>query len=644
MLPLYQNIIHLSRYARQDPKTKRRETWEETTERYLSFMASHLERNHKVKISDMNLDCARHSMLNMEALPSMRALMAAGPMLEREHLTGYNCSYLPIDHPRAFDEMLYLLMCTCGVGFSVERQLTGQLPMVPKRLVSDPNAYIVVPDTRAGWARSYGRLIKYLWDGLIPTWDVSKVRPAGAALKTTGGVASGPEPLVRLFKFTIDKFEEAKGRRLSSLDCHDIACHIGDIVMVGGVRQAALISLSNPSDQRLRFAKSGDWSRIAPWRAMANNSAAYTEMPSAGMHMGEWLSLYDSKSGERGIFNRVAAVEKCTSIGRAVKWEDGEDIEFGTNPCGEIVLRPNQMCNLSEVIARHGDTAEDLMRKVEDATMFGTWQSTLTRFGHVRKKWRKNCEEERLLGVSITGIMDCELLRETGSHLEDLLAQLRVKAHQVNRYWADILGINRSAAITTVKPSGTVSQLVDASSGIHARPAAFYIRRINMNKDDPRTRFMIASGLPHEASYYRPEKVMVFSFPRKAPPGAVIEGDRSAIQTLEHWLTFRRHWTDHNPSTTVTVSEKEWPAVGGWVYDHFNELGGVAFMPQLGGNYTQLPNETITEAQWKELEAQMPAEIDWSELADFERAVKDPVQPQSPEFACTAGGCEVQSL
>lgn len=637
----YQNIIHLSRYARWNKKARRRENWEETANRYFTFMHSHLYARHKLDIGQWpGIEALRQSLYDLEALPAMRCIMAAGKMLEQEHLTGYNCSYVPIDHPRAFDEILYLLMCTCGVGFSVERQFVHKLPMIPMRLRSDPNAHIIVPDTRIGWARSYAKLLKFLWSGSIPTWDTSGVRKKGSILKTTGGTASGPEPLEQLFRFTIAKFMERRGDRLNSLDCHDIACHIGDIIMVGGVRQAALISLSNPSDQRMRFAKSGNWYADTPWRQMANNSAAYTERPAPGIFMAEWLALHESKSGERGFFNRVAATDKCSDIGRALLWQDSEPIQFGTNPCGEIILRPNQMCNLSEVVARHDDTTESLKRKVEAATIFGTWQSTLTKFKHVRPRWRKNCEDERLLGVSITGIMDCDLLNKgKASWLPDLCEELRRHAREVNKIWAEMLGIPASAAITTVKPSGTVSQLTDASSGIHARFSSHYIRRINMNRTLPMTRFMVASGFPHEPHHRKPDEILVFNFPIAAPPGAVIEGERSAIESLEHWRTIRNHWCDHNASVTISVEENEWPSVGGWVYDNFGDLGGVSFFPRSGAVYQQPPYEAIPEERFKELDAAMPGETNWEEMGEFEQEAP---RPRAQEFACTANGCELK--
>ena len=634
----YQNIIHLTRYARQNKRAGRRETWAETVQRYIDCMLAQLLEFNNLQVPIEVRERVEQEILSMGSMPSMRALMAAGRMLEYENATTYNCCYVPIDHPYAFDEMLYLLMCTCGVGFSVERQMVGKLPMVPMKLKPHPDAHISVPDNRMGWASSLRRLIRYLYNGTVPTWDTKKVRPKGAPLKTTGGHASGPEPLEQLFRFVVQKFEESKGRRLSSLDCHDIACHIGDIVLVGDVRQAALISLSNLSDNRLRFAKSGDWGRNTPYRAMSNNSVAYTETPTPGAFMGEWLALYDSKSGERGFFNRIAAVDKCQSIGRATTWLNGQDIEFGPNPCGEIVLRPMQMCNLSEVVARAGDDEADLKRKVEVAAILGTWQSTLTRFRYLRKNWKRNCEEERLLGVSITGIMDCDMLnqRATCGWLPELLQELRAHARETNRTWADMLGIPRSAAITTIKPSGTVSQLVDAASGIHARYAPFYLRRINVHNAEPLNGFMRREGFMHEPHLRKPETHTVFVFPMRAPEGSVVEGQRSAIENLEHWRVFREHWCDHNASITVQVSEAEWPVVGAWVWQHFDQMGGVTFAPQDMGSYKQTPYERISEDAYKDFIARQPGQdVDFTEVG-----MSLSPNPRQ-ELACAAGACEL---
>lgn len=627
----YQSVIHKTRYAKWLEDQLRREHWPETVDRYVDFMVGHLERNHGYVVDPMLVEQVREAILRQEVMPSMRALMTAGPALDRCHVAGFNCSYLPIDHPRALDELLYILMCGTGVGFSCERQYVSQLPDVPEEF-HPCDIVIKVRDSKRGWAQAFKQLLALLWAGQEPTWDVSGVRPAGARLKTFGGRASGPEPLERLFRYTIAQFKEAAGRKLESLEVHDLVCMIADIVVVGGVRRSALISLSNLSDQRMRDAKSGQWYDTHGHRRLANNSVAYSERPPVGQFMDEWTALYKSYSGERGVFNRAAARAKCEEIGRDPDWD------WGTNPCGEIILRPNGFCNLTEVVLRSDDDLTNIQRKVCVATILGTWQSTLTRYRYIRKKWQRNAEEERLLGVSFTGIMDCPLMGPSAEGLSDRLADLRELSRVANVEEAKKCGINPSAAITCVKPSGTVSQLVDASSGIHKRYSPFYIRRIRNDLKDPVTEFLVEAGVPHELER-RTDGLdpsnMVFSFPIRSPEGSETH-EVSAIEQLEFWLVYRTHWCDHNPSTTVYVKEHEWMAVGAWVFEHFDQIGGLSFLPFDGGIYEQAPYEPIDEARYEAELAVMPNGIDWSQLIE-----NDDETVGTQELACKGGVCEL---
>ena len=571
----YQSFIATSRYARWIEAEKRRENWRETVERFIANVV-------KGKADPRTEDDILFAMLNLEVMPSMRSVMTAGPALTRDNTAGYNCSYLPVDDIKSFDEAMYILLCGTGVGFSVESHYIQRLPDIPT--LFDSQDIIVVHDSKEGWAKALRKLIAMLYSGEIPTWDVSKVRPAGAKLKTFGGRASGPAPLVDLFNFVVAKFKDAEGRRLTSLECHDIMCKIGEVVVVGGVRRSAMISLSNLSDDRMRNAKSGEWHEHQKQRALANNSVAYTERPDMETFLTEWTSLVKSKSGERGIFSRVAAKKQAAKNGRR-----DTDFEFGTNPCSEIILRPYQFCNLSEVVVRATDTIDDLERKVKLATIIGTIQSTLTNFPYLRKIWQKNTEEERLLGVSLTGIMDNRLLTHANAGLEATLERLRDVAVATNAEWAKRLGIPVSTAITCVKPSGTVSQLVDSASGIHARHSAYYIRTVRGDIKDPLTQFMVDQGIPAEPCVMKPDSTMVFSFPQKSPEGAVTRNDMTAIEQLDLWMTYQRHWCEHEPSFTITVREHEWMEVGAWVYKNFDEVSGVSFLPHFEMNYQQLP-------------------------------------------------------
>ena len=627
----YQSFIHMSRYSRWLEKEGRRESWSETVDRLISFFRQNVEGVDEKSWEDME-----EAILSLGVMPSMRALMTAGKALEREHIAGYNCSYIPIDSPRAFDEVLYILMNGTGVGFSVERQYIDKLPTVPDVEFEHTEDVVSVVDSKEGWAKGFRDLVSYLYTGRVPKINVSKIRPAGTRLKTFGGRASGPQPLVDLFDFTVEKFKGARGRKLSSMECHDIVCKTGEVVVVGGVRRSALISLSNLSDQRVRAAKSGAWWETNPERALANNSVAYTEKPDAGIFMKEWLSLYESKSGERGIFSRASAQAKAAENGRRdASWD------FGTNPCSEIILRPNQFCNLTEVVVRAGDTVATLSKKIRIATLLGTIQSTFTNFGYLRKRWQDNTEEERLLGVSLTGIMDSTLLNGKEGGLEKRLETLRGVAVGANSYWALKFGINQSTAITCVKPSGTVSQLVDSASGIHARHNPYYIRTVRGDNKDPLTEFLINSGIPSEPDVMKPEHTTVFSFPMKAPLGSVCRNDMTAIEQLELWKIYAKHWCEHKPSVTISVKENEWVPVGAWCWENFEYLSGVSFLPFSDHTYQQAPYQDITEKEYKRLVKKMPATLDWKKLQDFE---KEDNTKGSQELACTAGVCELVDI
>ena len=632
----YQSFIHMSRYSRWKPEEGRRETWSETVQRLIDFFADHMDRNIGVKFENSTWDRIEDAILTTSVMPSMRALMTAGEALRRENIAGYNCSYVPIDSPRSFGEVLYILMNGTGVGFSVERQYVDKLPTIPDREFEHTDDVISVADSKEGWARAFRDLISYLYTNRIPKINVNRIRPAGQRLKTFGGRASGPQPLVNLFDFTIEKFRGAKGRKLNAMECHDVVCKTGEVVVVGGVRRSALISLSNLSDQRLRMAKSGAWWDTNPERALANNSVAYTEKPDAGIFMKEWLSLYESKSGERGIFNRVSAQEKARQNGRR-----NADWDFGTNPCSEIILRPNQFCNLTEVVVRPTDSMATLLDKVEHATILGTIQATLTNFGYLRKRWQDNTEEERLLGVSLTGIMDSTLLNKNDSKLVDRLNKLREKAVAVNKEWSSTLGIPQSTAITCVKPSGTVSQLVDSASGIHARHNPYYIRTVRGDNKDPLTEFMKSQGIPNEPDVMKPEHTTVFSFPMKTAKDAVFRTSMSAIEQLEMWKTYAVHWCEHKPSVTISVKEQEWVNVGNWCWDNFDYLSGVSFLPFSDHTYKQAPYQDIDEEQYKKLHSEMPRNIDWGKLQEFE---KEDNTKGTQELACTAGVCELVDI
>ncbi len=622
----YQSFIHKSRYAKYYDGSGR-ESWDDTVTRFsVNIIRDLVDPNTKYKLEQ--------AILGLEIMPSMRGLMTAGPAAERDNTCMYNCSYLPVDDLKSFDEAMFILLCGTGVGFSVERQFVSKLPEVPQLFDSETN--IVVKDSKEGWAKSFRQLIALLYSGEIPTWDVSKVRPAGAPLKTFGGRASGPAPLVDLFNFTIKTFKDAQGRKLSSVECHDIMCKIGEVVVVGGVRRSAMISLSNLSDDRMRHAKSGEWWKTNPQRALANNSVSYTEKPDSVSFMREWMSLVESGSGERGIFNRQASKNQAAKNGRR-----DPSYEFGTNPCSEIILRPNQFCNLTEVVVRATDTLDTLSEKVRLATILGTIQSSFTKFPYLRKIWQKNTEEERLLGVSLTGIMDNPLMTLKNKGLEKTLEHLKSIAVSTNAEWAERLGLPVSAAITCVKPSGTVSQLVDSASGIHARHSPYYIRTVRGDNKDPLTQFMKDQGIPHEPEAFKPDQTTVFSFPMKAPSGAVCTSDMPAIDQLEMWLAYQRSWSEHKPSVTINVKNDEWFEVGAFVYKNFDEMSGVSFLPYDEHTYQQAPYQECSKQDYKQLLSVMPKSIDWSKLSEYEN---EDNTAGSQTLACTGDSCEIVDL
>jgi ribonucleoside-diphosphate reductase alpha chain len=634
---LYQEFIYKSRYAKFLDKEQRRENWSETVARYFDFMTNHLQKNHNYALSMKDRTELETAVLALEIMPSMRALMTAGPSLERDNTCAYNCSYVAVDDPKAFDEAMLILMNGTGVGFSVERQYVNELPEIPAKMF-DCDTTIIVKDSKEGWAKAFRQLIALLYSGEVAKWDLSLLRPAGARLKTFGGRSSGPGPLEDLFKFTTKMFRAAAGRKLNSLEAHDIMCKIGEVVVVGGVRRSAMISLSNLTDERMRMAKSGSWWETNPQRALSNNSAAYTEKPEMGTFMREWLSLYDSKSGERGIFSRVASQNQAKKFGRR-----DPNYDFGTNPCSEIILRPNQFCNLTEVVIRGTDSAPDLERKVRLASKLGTIQSTLTKFPYLRKVWANNTDEERLLGVGLTGIMDNVLTngRMGTEKLSTLLEGLRDAAVETNKMFAAQIGIPQSAAVTCVKPSGTVSQLVDSASGIHARHNEYYIRTVRGDNKDPLTMLMKESGFPSEQCVMKPDSTTVFSFPVKAPEGCVTRTEMTAIEQLEMWLIYQRHWCEHKPSVTITVKEEEWMGVGSFVYNYFDEMSGVSFLPHSDHTYRQAPYQDCTKEEYVELEAKMPKVIDWSLLAQYE---SEDNTKGSQTLACAADGCEIVDI
>ena len=631
----YQAFIHTSRYARWLDEENRRENWVETVDRYLDNVVNKVLANINY-VGDKAI-AIEQAILSLKIMPSMRALMTAGPAMERDNTSGYNCAFMVVDDPKSFDEAMFILLCGTGVGFSVERQYVSKLPDVPETLFPSEDV-IVVHDSKEGWAKALRKVIAMLYAGEVPQWDISKVRPAGAKLKTFGGRASGPGPLVELFNFTINTFKAAAGRKLSSIECHDLMCKIGEVVVVGGVRRSAMISLSNLSDDRMRHAKSGQWWEKNAQRALANNSVAYTEKPDMETFMREWLSLVESKSGERGIFSRPASKKQAAKNGRR-----DANYDFGTNPCSEIILRPQQFCNLTEVVVRATDTLADLEEKVRLATILGTIQSTFTNFPYLRKIWQKNTEEERLLGVSLTGIMDNAIMSDSDgdTYLPDVLEVLKNVAIATNAEWAALLGIPASTAITCVKPSGTVSQLVDSASGIHARHSSYYIRTVRGDNKDPLTQFMKDQGIPSEPDVMKPDATTVFSFPQKSPEGAITRNDMTAIEQLKLWMTYQRYWCEHKPSVTITVKDDEWMEVGAWVYKNFDEVSGVSFLPHSDHTYQQAPYQDCSEREYLDALSLMPERIDWARLSEYET---EDTSKGTSTFACVSGSCELVDI
>ena len=634
----YENFIALSRYAKWVEAEGRRETWGETVDRYFTFMTNHLKTNHNYIPNEKLVAELKEFVFERNVMPSMRSVMTSGAALERDNVAGYNCAFLPVDSPRSFDETMYVLMCGTGVGFSVEYKYINKLPAVPEKLEKS-DTVIVVEDSKQGWAKAYRELLALLWTGHIPAIDVSKVRPAGARLKTMGGRSSGPQPLINLFDFTIAKFKNAAGRNLKPIECHDIMCKIGEVVVVGGVRRSAMISLSNINDIEMAQAKSGNWWEKSPQRALSNNSVAYSRKPDMEQFIAEWKSLYDSKSGERGIYNVAAAQAQAAKYGRR-----DPDIHYGTNPCSEIILRPYQFCNLSEVVLRENDTKKDIERKVELATILGTWQSTLTDFKYLRKIWKDNTEEERLLGVSLTGQFGHKFMsgKEDLVSLEAFLMNLRESARAKNKDEAGKIGIPESAAITCVKPSGTVSQLVGVSSGMHAWHSPYYIRTVRGSKGDPISTFLKEVGIPVEDDVMKPNDTYVFSFPVKAPEGAIVRNDLTAIEHLNIWLVYQRAWCEHKPSITVSVKEDEWMEVGAWVYKHFDEVSGISFLPHSDHSYKQAPYQEATKEEYEDLVKKMPSNIRWEDLSFYETEDGTSI---NATLACSSdGNCELVDI
>ena len=628
----YQNFIATSRYARWIDDQQRRETWSETVTRYVDFLSS------KASIDYDTTEKIWDAIYGLEVMPSMRALMTAGAALARDNTAGYNCAYLPVDDMKSFDEAMYILLCGTGVGFSVERDNVNKLPEIPAR-VQKGEDMLVVHDSKEGWAKALRKLIALLYAGEIPSWDLSKIRPAGARLKTFGGRASGPAPLDNLFNFTVNLFKENEGKKLSGYDCHSLMCKIGEVVVSGGVRRSAMISLSNLSDIRMRHAKTGQWWETAPHMALSNNSVCYTDKPDSMTFLREWTSLVESKSGERGIFNRIAAQKQAMKYGRRDPQHD-----FGCNPCSEIILRPYQFCNLTEVVIREGDSYNSICQKVKIATILGTAQSTLTDFPYLRKVWKNNTEEERLLGVSLTGIMDSMIMSGREEHkkqLPHILNELRLVAVNTNLEYAKKFNIPPSTAITCVKPSGTVSQLCDSASGIHARHSKFYVRTVRGDNKDPLTQFMINEGIPSESCVMKPDTTTVFSFPMRSPDTCITRNNMSAIEQLEMWLIYQRHWCEHKPSVTVTVKADEWLDVGAFVYKNFDEMSGVSFLPHEDHVYQQAPYQDINEEQYDVMKSKMPSSIDWAKLGDFE---KEDTTKSSQTFACSGDSCEIVDI
>lgn len=632
---VYQQFIHLSRYARWRDDLGRRESWSETVERYVDYMAEKVSRDTDFEVTDVLKEDLRESILNRDVLPSMRALMTAGPALERENIAGYNCSYLAVDHPRSFDEALYILMNGTGVGYSVEQQDVTQLPSIPMRNDEDIVMF-TVPDSKRGWAEALKHVLDCLYEGRMPAWDLSQIREAGARLKTFGGRASGPEPLNDLLRFVMRVFYFAQGRKLTPLEAHEIMCKIGEVVVVGGVRRSALICLTDLDDLEMRDAKNGKFWETKPHLSLANISAVYDKKPSRYDFDKEFDALVASGSGERGIFSRYGAKAAAKEINRKA------GPLKGTNPCGEIVLRNNQFCNLSTVVVRPEDTLEELKEKVVRAAYLGTFQATLTNFDYLRPIWKENTEEERLLGVSLSGLFGHPVLsgRKGMEMLEEWLFEMRMAAKFANIYLSGLLGINPAAAVTCIKPEGTTSQLVGVSSGSHPWFAEQYIRNVRGDVKDPLSQFLSAVGIPSETDIISDQN-LVFSFPIAAPEGALTREDLTAVEHLELWAAYREHWTDHNPSVTINVRDNEWDEVREWVWENFDKITGVSFLPYDDHVYEQAPYVPVSDKEFEDLQAKMPEHIDWSELSFFEATDET---NGSQELSCMSGACDIVKI
>ncbi len=622
-------FVYYTTYSRWLPEKGRRETWLETIDRYLGFMRDNLGD----KLSEAEYGEIREYMLHMRAMGSMRLLWSAGKAAKKSNIAGYNCAFIAPSKWQDFAEIMFILMNGTGIGFSVEHQTVEQLPMIKKQTGEAPLKF-TIPDSREGWCDAFAIGLKTWAEGKDIVYDYSQIRPQGARLATMGGRASGPAPLKSLLDFTRERMLARQGRRLSTVDAHDIICKTGEVIVAGGVRRAALISLSDLDDQGMREAKNGQFWNTQPQRAMANNSSIYNEKPSVPEFLDEWVNLVKSGTGERGIFNR-GQLKSQLPARRWKIFQKGVDTA-GTNPCGEIVLQSKQFCNLSEVVARPDDTEESLLEKVRIATILGTYQATLTHFPYLSKEWRQNCEEEALLGVSVTGQWDLKpSLRNAQT-----FRKMREVAIETNRKYAARFGINPSTCITTTKPSGNGSQLFDSSSGLHPRHAPYYIRRVRIENHNPLFKMLREMGVPHHPEVGQTAEsatTFVLEFPVAAPKGSVYKDDLTAIQQLEYWKLLKENYTEHNPSATISVSDDEWLEVANWVYANWDLVGGLSFLPRSNHVYRLAPYEAITKEHYEELVKNFPV-IDFSKIVLFEF---DDETKGSKELACVSGTCEV---
>lgn len=628
----YQDFIFYRTYSRWNDDLGRRETWQETVDRYMSFM----RKNVGDKLTFEEYQEIREAILKHEVMPSMRLMWGAGGPTARCNVSAYNCSYLAIKELRDFAETLYLLCSGTGVGFSVEKAAVDQLPVVqPQKGV--PSKYFVIDDSKEGWAEALHDCLHALFNGEDAIFDFSQIRPAGARLKTMGGRAAGPQPLMDLLEFTKEVVLARQGKKLRPIDVHDIMTKIGEIVVAGGVRRSAMISLSDLEDAEVQHAKDGRFWEHSAHRALANNSAVYKQKPTREEFLSEWDALRKSGSGERGIFNRGSLTEQVPAR-RLFEWNGVVPALAGTNPCGEIVLKDKQFCNLTEIVARAEDTEETLLKKARIATILGTYQSTLTDFKFLSSEWKRNCEDERLLGVSITGQWDSPAVRD-----EQVLTRMKHVAQDTNSEYAKRFGINPSTAITCVKPSGTVGQLVNASPGLHARYSEYYLKRVRISVTDPLFKMLRDLGVPSHPEVGQGESTantFVLDFPIASPQGAVTADKLSAIAQLEHWLMMKRSWTEHNPSCTIYIKDGEWEQVRDWIYEHWDLVGGLSFLPYEDHVYELAPYTPISKEEYEKLASLFP-KIDFSVLTRYE---KDDETTGAQELACVAGGCELDGI